>query len=310
LAATIKGLSNADSQAADRLMRIGELGRRTGTRPDTIRAWERRYGLIEPARSPAGYRLYSAAEEAVVRAMRELTGQGLAAAEAAAVARRAGPVGVSVQGRGGLDPPPETTRLRVALEAFDEAGAHQVLDRSLSGLSLESVTEGVVLAAMSEIGDRWETGAVSVAQEHFASSLLRGRLLGLARGWGVGSGSLAVLACLPGELHDLGLICFGLSLRERGWRIAYLGPDTPIETLEDAAARLGPRVVVVAAQEPARLAGVEAPLAALAERTAVAVGGRAAQVLDPISGVRWLAGGPAAEAAALTVALADPASAT
>jgi methanogenic corrinoid protein MtbC1 len=134
-------------------------------------------------------------------------------------------------------------------------------------------------------------------------------LLGLARGWGAGGGSLAVLACLPGELHDLGLICFGLSLRERGWPIAYLGPDTPIDTLEEAAARLGPRVVVVAAQETARLAEAEAPLAALAERRVVAVGGRAAQDLDPISGVRSLAGGPAAEAAALTAAVADPASA-
>ena len=206
-------------------------------------------------------------------------------------------------------PPPRRHALRVALEAFDEAGAHQVLDRSLSGLSLESVTEGVVLPAISEIGDRWETGAVSVAQEHFASSLLRGRLLGLARG----SGSrrrFAGRARLPARRTppDLGLICFGLSLRERGWRIAYLGPDTPIDTLEEAAARLGPRVVVVAAQEAARLAEAEAPLAALAKRRAVAVGGRSAQDLDPIPGVRSLAGGPAAEAAALTVAVADPAS--
>ena len=80
---------------------------------------------------------------------------------------------------------------------------------------------------------RWERGEASIAQEHFASSVLRGRLLGLARGWGLGFGPVALLACLPGEQHDLGLIAFGLALRARGWRIVYLGSDTPIETIEE-----------------------------------------------------------------------------
>jgi MerR family transcriptional regulator, light-induced transcriptional regulator len=77
------------------------------------------------------------------------------------------------------------------------------------------------------VGERWQDGRLSVAQEHFATNLIRGRLLGLARGWGAGSGHRAVLACVPGELHDIGLIVFGLCLRERGWRITYLGADTP-----------------------------------------------------------------------------------
>ena len=85
-----------------------------------------------------------------------------------------------------------------------------------------------------------QRGDASVAQEHFASGVLRGRLLGLARGWGLGLGPAAVLACLPGEQHDLGLIAFGLALRARGWRIVYLGPDAPIETVEDVSRRLEP----------------------------------------------------------------------
>ena len=81
---------------------------------------------------------------------------------------------------------------------------------------------------------------MSVAEEHFATNVVRGRLLGLARNWSSGGGPVAVLACPPGELHDLGLICFGLLLRERGWRIAYLGPDTPIETVADIASPSAP----------------------------------------------------------------------
>lgn len=53
--------------------------------------------------------------------------------------------------------------------------------------------------------------------------MLRRRLLGLARDWGQGGGPLALLGSPPGELHDLGLICFGLALRAHGWRIAFLG---------------------------------------------------------------------------------------
>ena len=74
-------------------------------------------------------------------------------------------------------------------------------------------------------------GDASIAQEHFASALLRGRLLGLARGWGTGSGPLGLLACFPGDQHDLGLLCFGLALRGQGWRITFLGPDTPLATI-------------------------------------------------------------------------------
>ena len=103
---------------------------------------------------------------------------------------------------------------------------------------------------MAEIGSRWQEGEATVAQEHFASSVVRGRLLGLARGWGEGAGPLALLACVAGELHDLGLIAFGLALRQRGWRIAYLGADTPLDTLDDAVNGLRPRVVVLSASEP------------------------------------------------------------
>ena len=65
---------------------------------------------------------------------------------------------------------------------------------------------------------------------------MRGRLLGLARGWDRGSGPRAVLASPPEERHDLGLLIFGLALREHGWRITFLGGDTPLETLAETVA--------------------------------------------------------------------------
>ncbi len=288
-------MSEPNSEA---LVRIGEISRRTGVRPDSIRAWERRYGLLDPLRSPGGYRLYSAADEATLRRMRELTGQGLAAAEAAKLARvggRAPPPGPGAA----LDPDRQASRLREALEGFDEPGAAAILDQSLAGLSLDRFVEGVVLAAMAEIGDRWQRGEASVGQEHFASALLRGRLLGLARGWGAGSGPLAVLACVPGDLHDLGLICFGLCLRERGWRIAYLGPDTPIETLEETIARLRPEWLVLAASQGQQLGELADRLGRLAESVKVGLGGAGVERSGPIDALTLLRGGPAEEAEAI-----------
>ena len=70
---------------------------------------------------------------------------------------------------------------------------------------------------------------LSVGDEHFATNVIRGRLLGLARGWGRGLGPVALLACLPGEQHELGLLAFGLALRAHGWRVSYFGGDTPLE---------------------------------------------------------------------------------
>ena len=95
---------------------------------------------------------------------------------------------------------------------------------------------------------------------HFASNVIRGRLLGIARGWGRGIGPRALLACAPGEQHELGLIAFGLALRAHGWRIEYLGADTPLETIDDVADSLEVDLVVVSAVAPERIGGLATEL--------------------------------------------------
>ena len=130
---------------------------------------------------------------------------------------------------------------------------------------------------------------------------MRGRLLGLARGWGLGLGPTAVLACLPGEHHDLGLLAFGLALRSRGWRVVYLGTDTPIETLEEVAHELDPNLVVLTAVTSERVLPVLPQLEALAGRHRLALGGAAA-ANGALEGTDALAlsGDPIAEAARVT----------
>jgi MerR family transcriptional regulator, light-induced transcriptional regulator len=280
---------------AESRFRIGELSRRSGVSPDLLRAWERRYGLLNPTRSSGGLRLYSDDDLSRVLAMQEHLAAGLAAAEAASAAATR----PSLQGNV-VDTAHVRAELDAALLDFDDARAHAAFDALVAGFSLDTTLGDVVLPYLHDLGERWERGEISVAQEHFASSLLRGRLLGLARGWGQGLGPTALLACVPGEQHDLGLIAFGLALRARGWRVLYLGPDTPLDSLADAARSARPEIVVVSAVDPRKLAAVRDGLVALGHDHRVAVGGAAAAGVDLGEGVHMLTGAPVDEAEQLT----------
>jgi MerR family transcriptional regulator, light-induced transcriptional regulator len=280
-------------------LRIGELSKRAGVSPELLRAWERRYGLLRPARSAGGLRLYSPADVERVARMQQHLAQGLAAAEAAALAMREA---VGEQGAPtALRPEAIRDELAEALDAFDEPRAQAILDRLLALTTVETLLREVIVPHLQQLGQRWQRGQASVAQEHFASALLRGRLLGLARGWDLGLGPTAVLACLPGEQHDLGLIAFGLALRSQGWRIVYLGPDTPINTIADITRRLDPSLVALNAVSPERVRPALPKLRKLAKRHRLALGGAAAQdaTLDS-SGILALTGDPTAEAARVT----------
>jgi DNA-binding transcriptional MerR regulator len=272
------------------LLRIGELSRRTGVRADTLRAWERRYGLLAPARSDGGFRLYSGEDEERIRVMRQLLESGVSAAEAARLA--ASGASPPTPREPALPGAPDR-RLREALERFDEAAATAVLDDAVAALSVDALASRVVLPALREVGERWERGETSVGQEHFGTNIIRGRLTGMARNWGAGRGPLAILACPPGELHDIGLLVFGLALRARGWRIAYLGPNTPIPSIHEAVRRLRPRAVVLAALSNERLSVVAEEIAALNDQAPVLLaGGGADEALSRRAGAKLLPGDP------------------
>jgi DNA-binding transcriptional MerR regulator len=261
-------------QAAAGYVRIGELSRRTGVSPELLRAWEQRYGLLCPTRSDGGFRLYSPQDEDRVATMRSHLDHGLSAAEAARL---------TLDREGAAAPAPElparalgASALRAALDRLDEGAAHAAIDGLLSSFSVETVLGEVVMPYLRDLGDRWERGEASVAQEHFASQVLRGRLLGLARGWDRGRGPRALLACMPDEQHDLGLIVFGLGLRDHGWRITFLGPDTPLDTLSDVATTLQPDAVVLAATTSNRFESGRVALTRLARAAPLWVAGAGA----------------------------------
>jgi DNA-binding transcriptional MerR regulator len=292
-----------DTPEGSPVLRIGELSRRLGVSDHALRAWESRYGLLQPVRSAGGFRLYSEADESRVRRMQAHLARGLSAAEAArAVLGEDSGAGA---GPGRADGPHRAApaaselsgALRQALDAFDEPAAQAVLDRLMSDLSVATVLRDVVLPFLTELGERWERGTASIAQEHFASNVIRGRLAGLARGWGNGHGPRAVLACPPGELHDLALMIFGIILNGNGWRIEYLGMITPVDELTRTVAMRRPDLVVLAATLPENLEPLAPQLTTLAQHAPLALAGAGAtpELADAV-GARLLTGDPVTEA--------------
>jgi len=277
------------------VLRIGELSRRLGVSDHVLRAWERRYGLLRPVRTTGGFRLYSEADLDRVRRMQAYLAQGLSAAEAA----RAAVDGEPPAGTGAGGPAHQdvlaaaAATLAAALDEFDEPAAHTVLDRLLGTLTVETVLRDVVLPYLRALGDRWERGDVSVAQEHFASNLIRGRLAGLAQGWGHGHGPRAILACVPGELHDIALLAFGIVLNRNGWRIEYLGASTPLDDLLRMARAQRPDIIVLVGTGPERFGGLTDDLVRLANVAPIALAGSGATpaVADAV-GARLLTDDP------------------
>ena len=278
-------------------MRISELSRRVDVSAETLRAWERPYGVLRPRRTNGNTRLYSALDEARVRVMKRYIAERVPVAQAAEMA-------MSAQlrlnpGRAGELPDHERQRgmqeLANALAAFDETSADRTLQQLLGAYAATAVLRDVILPYLHQVGERWEENKLSVAQEHFASHFLQARLHALSRGWDRGLGPRAVLAAAPGDHHTLGITCFGIALHRLGWRVVCLGAATPIEMVHEVAEATGASLIGMSASVVGLLGPHTAALAELAQTAPVVIGGHATSaelalhchamyLRDPISG--------------------------
>lgn len=295
--------------SASAWMPISELSRRVGVSCDTLRAWERRYGLLKPGRTAGNARRYTSADEARVRLMKRYLDQQVPAAEAAelvsaAVLRIQPGHGTSVGERQARQ---AAVEMREALDRFDETSADRALERMFVEYSPATVIADVVLPYLRDLGERWADDHVTVAQEHFASNFLHARLMGLARGWDRGLGPRAILACAPGELHTLALICFGIALHRLGWRVTYLGASTPTGMLIPTAEQVQPELVVVSATVCADIWRDVEELRRVAARWPLALAGSAVtEQLAATCGARQLADDPITAASRIAASAATP----
>ncbi len=291
--------------------RIGVLARRVGLSESLLRAWEMRYGLLSPVRSTSGYRLYGPEDERRIRAMVEARGRGVPAGRAAAEVLAAERTGTFGDVSPDLDPHasgnPEDhdavrarLQLHAAMATYDAAAMHETIDRVLRAASVESTIRDVLLPFMHEVGRGWAAGEVDIADEHFATEVVRSRLAALSAGGNAPTGPLVLLACPAGESHDLGLKGFEVILQRSGWRTCYLGPNTPSHALLTSARTLRPDLVVLAATRRSAFVIDDDDLRELRSQWPVAIGGAGADAALAASwGVTHLVGDPVVAARSL-----------
>jgi methanogenic corrinoid protein MtbC1 len=166
--------------------------------------------------------------------------------------------------------------LERTLENFDDVGGHRCLSRVFEDLELEDALTDVVLPYLKGVGDRWEAGTIGVGQEHFASNVIRSHLSTVRHTQARETGPLVVLACMPKEHHEFGLMAATLTLSRLGWRTCYLGANTPIAELVRACSRLQPDAVLLSAHRPTAYAAHAPVLRHLAASTPVYLGARGA----------------------------------
>jgi DNA-binding transcriptional MerR regulator len=276
--------------------RIGQLAAKTGVTPQRLRAWESRYGVLEPDRSSGNFRIYSREDEVRVRLMQRHLARGVATAEAAELARNG--IVSPTPARLSAELPGQVAGrslrlLRRGFLDYDEGTVERTLNDLFRAFTVEAVLRDAIFPFLNMIGDAWAEGVATAGQEHFASTLIESRLMSLARGWGTGTGTRALLACPAGENHTLGLVGFGIALARRGWRITFLGESTPASSIEHAARQTRPALVMLAASQIGPFEGsVEElkPLAA-ARRTAMAGAGASASLARRI-GAEYVATDP------------------
>jgi methanogenic corrinoid protein MtbC1 len=252
-------------------LNIAALARRTGVQPDTLRKWEHRYGAIRPERSAGGQRRYTETDVARVEWLKARLEEGYRIGEAAALLGSADVGGA----------PQSADELREVLYghvAANEAdGIERALAQAFGMLSVEETLTQVIAPTLERIGNGWAEGGLTVAQEHLASTVIRAhleRLLADTRGALRG---VAVLACAPGERHELGLLMLAIMLRADGWQVAYLGADTPLADAAQLAQQLDARLLCVSATMTDKLTGLADAVASasLGDSTALFLGGRA-----------------------------------
>jgi len=262
----------------------------TGIAADTARAWERRYGLPRPERTPGGHRLYSQYDIETIKWLLAGQAEGLSISHAVAawnelVASGVDPLAqfgargnAKSEGVPGENPGLDALRQAwlAACLAYNERDAEQILNQAFALYAAETVTTGLIQRALYEIGELWYRGEASVQQEHFASALAARRLDALIAATPPPvRGETLLLACPPEEWHSFILLILALLLRRRGWSVVYLGANVPLARLEETLQTLQAALVVMAAQQLTSAATLRDSSLLLAKRgVPLAYGGR------------------------------------
>jgi len=218
---------------ADGLLPIRTVSLVTGVNAITLRAWERRYSLITPQRTPKGHRLYTQKDVERINRVVELLNQGIAVSHVKPLLDHMhGEVLASATRDEGDTWKTRQEMMLGAIERFDEPALDDTYNDALSLYPVDIVNQRLTTPLLRLLGERWKKRELGIAEEHFFSVYLRNKLGTRIQHMNQrGSGPLLLLACLPGELHEIGLLFFALAAVDTGYRVLILGANTPLQQI-------------------------------------------------------------------------------
>lgn len=270
---------------AVKTFRINVAAERSGLSTDLVRAWERRYSVLKPKRTPSGYRVYSEADVEVLRRLKEATDGGMSIAEAVKLLPD---IKRSVRRTKRASAEPVTSaqlelwqrRILDAAAGLDQEEVGRVLDEAMSAMEPVALFDSLLAPLERLVGERWHAGTLSVAEEHLVTNTVRQRTMALLLQAPKGTKGHVVCAGLPNEEHELGLLGAALKFRHAGWRVTLLGGRTPPEQLARTIDVTQPDLVA---------------LSAIYDEGRAAFRQTLKQMMAGHAGVRFVIGGRAAE---------------
>ena len=259
---------------SEKLYTIGTVAQLTGVSPITLRAWERRYDLIEPVRKDSGHRLYTRKHIDQINRITSLTSQGIRISqirpEMLKSPEMAEEESDSPRQRDHWDEARDS--MVAAIVDFDEDRLEVVYNDALAIAPIEEVTRRLITPLLRVLGTRWASGEGSVAEEHFFSFFLRNRLgAQFHHRTRRQDGALLLVACLPGEMHEIALQIFALAAHNQGFRILSLGASMPLSEVAYVAGKKGCEAIVLSGSMEPDTKVIENDLAELVASTDIPV---------------------------------------
>jgi MerR family transcriptional regulator, light-induced transcriptional regulator len=254
--------SENTAELLDEVYPIRTVSTMTGVNPITLRAWERRYGLIAPRRTETRHRLYSRADIDLINRVVSLLDKGMSIGQVRQVLHSEGVRSASGPGEETGPWLRSQEKMIAAISRFDEGYLEDTYNEALALYPIEVVTRQLLVPLLENLGERWRNAQGSIAEEHFFSLYLRNK---------IGArfhhrnrqplGCCLLGACLPGEQHEIGLLLFALAAHDRGYRLVLLGSNMPIAELPAAAGRARAAAIVLSGSidPPATLLQYELP---------------------------------------------------
>ncbi|WP_427126173.1 MerR family transcriptional regulator [Priestia megaterium] len=213
---------------------IKAISNMVGIQPGTLRAWERRYQILNPVRNDSGHRLYTEEDLRKLKWLTEKVSGGFTISQAVSLLETESSTVGTFEEEGEVDSPQKIRdELLTMLLSFEEGKAQDLINHAFSLYSVEKVVIDILGSLLMTVGDMWEKGQITSAHEHYTTQVLKTRISMIF--YSLPSNGLlpkAIAVCGPNETHEVGLLVFTLFLRRKGFEVIYLGSSIEDKDVE------------------------------------------------------------------------------